>query len=229
MPNPSSDDAARKRDRRGDKKVSEYNRRRYAANREQRLEYQRQYYQENREQERERGRRRYVANREQKLAQARQRYAEDAAVRERIRDYQAAHRPQINDRMREYLRKRKSANPERVKAENRLGHLRHRHGIDGAAWAAMWEAQQGKCRYCQRDLDETAVVEHWHGCAVSHDPGNSCRACRRGLACPGCNRAIGAAGDDPDRLVLIAENLRIANAEVRERQKSAPQQLQFEM
>jgi hypothetical protein len=206
--------------------AAEYQRRYYQENRDKKREYQRRYYQENRSEIRDRERQRYLANRERVLAEARQRYAADPAIRKRVRDYQAAHRPQIRDYLREYNRKRRSANPERAKEENRRINLRRRHGLSDAIWAAMWEAQQGRCYLCTRDMDpDDAHVEHWHGCGGGHDPENSCAACRRGLACQGCNHIIGLAGDDPDRLVLIATHLRAANADIAARQAVMPQHI----
>lgn len=192
MPNPSSDDAPRKRDRRGDKQVSAYNRRHYAANRERRLEYQRQYQAENGD-----------------------------AIRERARNAYAA-------------------NPGKAKAYHagrsargvyRFRHLWKAHGLDLVKWAALWEAQDGRCYSCHRELDtqngRKVHVEHWHGCAA-HAPDSSCDACRRGLACNSCNLIIGIVRDSPELLRLIAANLEAANHSVQERQLKAPEQLRLE-
>ncbi len=236
MSDSSADDTARKERRREQNRkyraanrdrLLEYQRSRYQASREQRLERQKQYYEANRDTIRDRVRAAYAAAPEKYRAD-RRRYVEanrdsvNKRQRDRFRDNPEPYR----ERNREW----RLSNPDQVKANNKRGNLRWRHGIDEAAWAAMWEAQEGKCRYCRRALDETAVVEHWHECGTGHEQQEkSCPACRRGLACQSCNITIGLVKDDPDRLALMAENLRIANAEVQERQKNAPEQLQFEL
>jgi hypothetical protein len=58
-----------------------------------------------------------------------------------------------------------------------------------------------------------SVIDHVHDCCGW----NSCAACRRGLACAGCNKVIGFAGDDPERLHRIADNLAVANIAARTR------------
>lgn len=83
-----------------------------------------------------------------------------------------------------------------------------RHG-SSTARAVLWRAQDGLCYLCQRPLgpDRKGVIDHDHRCCPNL---KSCPTCRRGLACSPCNRIIGLANDDPERLELIARNLRVA-------------------
>lgn len=89
---------------------------------------------------------------------------------------------------------------------------RHRGDLV-AARQAMWDAQDGKCYLCERELgpERRAIVEHDHRCCP---PNRSCDICRRGLACDLCNWLVGQVGDDPDLMVLIAGNLRAAKEAV---------------
>lgn len=96
--------------------------------------------------------------------------------------------------------------------------LRAVHGLAPTDKAAMREAQDGRCCYCNRPLpeDERKVhIDHDHSCTCG--PKKSCDFCRRGLACENCNRLVGMAGDDADRLELIAANLRVLAAAARAR------------
>jgi hypothetical protein len=86
----------------------------------------------------------------------------------------------------------------------------------------MWDAQLGRCYLCREPLNpEKAVIDHDHGCCPENA---SCSYCRRGLACHACNMLIGLARDDPDRLALIAVNLRAAVTAGLERAVAKPQQ-----
>jgi hypothetical protein len=93
----------------------------------------------------------------------------------------------------------------------------------------MWDAQGGNCYLCGERLGgygyETAI-EHDHRCCPD---GHSCRYCRRGLAHQSCNLAAGASGDDPDRLEVIAANLRARKAEISLRIEERPTQLALEV
>jgi predicted transcriptional regulator len=78
------------------------------------------------------------------------------------------------------------------------------------------KVRHGLCYLCQRPLGpgRMSVIEHDHRCCPAD---KSCRLCRRGLACTPCNHLIGLAEDDPDRLELIAGNLRTAKTVVTRR------------
>ena len=97
----------------------------------------------------------------------------------------------------------------------------HGPGIEG--WfAAAWEQQDGRCYLCGEPMDpKQAHIDHDHRCCPKN---SSCRYCRRGIAHPTCNTLIGLAGDDPDRLHRIAENLRAAMKSAGARLAEKPEQ-----
>jgi hypothetical protein len=180
----------------------------YAANREKQIDYKRAYRAANLGEIKEKDRKRYQENREERLEKVRK------------------HRLNNADEIRRKSRERRNANPQKHREQAR----KHTHGIDGAAVAAIWEAQQHNCYLCGRPLAlDKAFVEHWHGCQTGHDPKTSCSFCRRGLAHHDCNILIAGAGDDPDLLRKIADNLEAANRSVQERQLNAPRQLMLEI
>jgi hypothetical protein len=153
--------------------------------------------------------------RQRKLEQNRAYYARNLErSRERARDAYWADPEKSRERLR--TRKRRTGT-----AEN----LRWVHGMELADKAAMRDAQGGRCCYCNRPLpdDETKVhIDHDHSCTCG--PTRTCQYCRRGLACENCNRLVGMANDDPDRLELIAANLRILGTAARERINGKPVQ-----
>jgi hypothetical protein len=91
--------------------------------------------------------------------------------------------------------------------------MKHWHGLTPDEWQAMWEQQQGLCYLCEQPLPpgKGTVIDHDHSCCPKH---KSCAKCRRGLACFQCNVAVGMAGDDPERLALIARNFELASREL---------------
>jgi hypothetical protein len=102
----------------------------------------------------------------------------------------------------------------RSKEEIRERHLFARHRMTPADYQAMWDAQDGRCCYCERPLpaeQRQVHIDHDHACTCG--PKKTCASCRRGLACEACNIAIGKAGDDPDRMERMAANLRRLKAE----------------
>lgn len=160
-----------------------------------------------------------AANRERARAQKRKQYAADGQrQREYQRKYYAENRAKIA------ARRKLSRKPDDPRASRR-DHLKLTHGLDEAAWQAIWDAQGGCCYLCDDALEfATTHVEHHHGCAAGHSLKKSCRYCRRGLACQACNLIIGRAGDEPDLLRIIADNLERANADVAVRQATMPHQ-----
>jgi hypothetical protein len=137
-----------------------------------------------------------------RIANPGRRKATDAKWREQNRE---------NERRRH--REYKAANLEKERDRERQISQRNwmvrNHGIGYAeVFAEMWQAQDGCCYLCQRELArESAELDHDHRCCPKNA---TCSECRRGLACGHCNKLIGFAGDDPDRLRLIAANLELA-------------------
>lgn len=86
-----------------------------------------------------------------------------------------------------------------------------RHGD----WREWYEKQDGLCYLCQEPLPldhSKFVMDHDHACC----PGTrSCERCRRGLAHQACNRLLGHAGDDPEKLMRIASSFGKAQEETR--------------
>jgi len=91
--------------------------------------------------------------------------------------------------------------------------------------AKLWHEQDGRCYLCgdQIVLGE-GQVDHDHRCC-SRKRRFPCDYCIRGLCCPACNYVVGHAYDNPDKLELIARNLRTKLAEMDERLASRPEQL----
>lgn len=134
----------------------------------------------------------------------------DRILRER-REFRARNR----DRLREEDRRRHD--PEQMRAWR----LYFKHGMRAEDWLALCEAQDGRCYLCGDELPQAAVIDHDH----SHCPAEqSCRICRRGLACANCNSSIGLASDDPERLRRMADALEAAQAAVVERKAQACEQ-----
>lgn len=197
---PSADDAADRERQRG------YERKYAETHREKRRESQRAYRQANRDRLAAEKREQRTANLERALQ----------AEREAGRRYRETHREELRQRNRERYRADPNRGNRPVAARARPGEgadrrqqrLLARHGLSPGAWQALWDAQGGRCYLCTQRLNaDEAVIEHDHRCCPQ---GYSCTACRRGLSCPHCNLIIGLADDDPDRLIAIAANLRVA-------------------
>lgn len=82
-------------------------------------------------------------------------------------------------------------------AAERERHLVKKYGITEAEYIAMFDLQNGECAVCGKRQDNAFDVDHDHSTGVV-----------RGLLCTNCNRMIGHAGDDPDRLESAARYLR---------------------
>jgi hypothetical protein len=164
-------------------------------------EYQQNYRARNadkiRERSRVQSRAHYEKNREQRI--------------ERQREYNALNRDEIRARDRQRYR---SGGAEKMRAWR----LWFKHGMRPEDWAALWDAQDGRCYLCGDEMAiDKAVIEHDH----SHCPAEqSCRVCRRGLACANCNSAIGMVADDPARLRRMADALEAAQARVDKRKNT---------
>ena len=156
----------------------------------------------------------YRADPEARRAYARERRASDPA------------------RAQEIDRRSKDKNRDKKRAKDRADsptkRLRSVHGMTLDDVARMIEAQDGRCCYCERPLpaDSKQVhIDHDHSCTCG--PTRTCQHCRRGLACQNCNFVVGNAGDDPDRLEVIAANLRRLKAEASGRINTKPVQAEL--
>lgn len=87
-----------------------------------------------------------------------------------------------------------------------------RHGMTHVRMMDMIRAQDGLCPICLvkltpgtwRSANTTPTVDHDHGCC----PGQgSCGRCVRGVLCSLCNRMLGHAKDDPERLRMALKYL----------------------
>ena len=76
-------------------------------------------------------------------------------------------------------------------------HLVRKYGVTQANYDAMLSAQGGRCAICHKTQERAFDVDHDHTTGVV-----------RGLLCTNCNRMIGHAGDDADRLEAAAAYLR---------------------
>ena len=161
------------------------------------------------------GRFRVAASKDQPAGQRRRAY---------IAAWYAAHRDEEIIKR----RARREANRDEINARRRAEYdpatssgqrLKWKHGMWPEEWSAMYAAQEGLCYLCNRALDietknKTIAIDHDHSCCP---PESSCTICRRGLACRGCNRAIGFADDDPARLRRMADALEAAQRGVDQR------------
>jgi|SRR5579864_9513035 len=125
-------------------------------------------------------------------------------------EYHREHREQINARR----RSRNSYTSPGTTAIKEYG-LRSNHKMTVEEWEETWERQAGICYLCGTSMTRPlpgrgtargtdAVIEHDHRCCPS---GRSCAKCRRGLAHRLCNAIVGQAGDDPELLRKLADNL----------------------
>ena len=164
------------------------------------------------------GRIRLAATRNQPAGQRRRAYF--AAWYAAHRDEEIAKRRARHEANHDEINARRRA--ERNPAISSAQGLKQRHGMRPEEWSAMYVTQEGCCYLCNCALDiETknmTHMDHDHNCCP---PESSCTICRRGLACRGCNRAIGFADEDPARLRRMADALEAAQREVDQRRTAA--------
>lgn len=173
--------------------------------------------------------RRYkAANRERVNEAARERMrSKRTADPEAEREYQRRRRQEQPERYREYARRYYQKNREQALARNRewrqrTGHRNVKDRLRAQLVAELWQEQNGLCYLCDEPVgQDAAVLEHDHRCCP---PTYFCSYCIRGVSHEGCNKAIGYVRDDPDRLEVMARNLRVKLAEVDVRLASKPQQ-----
>jgi len=169
--------------------------------------YQRNYRAENRALLSGKAKARYAADPEPVRAAQRARYAADPAKnRQAARNYRASLPPGVT-------RTRDQA---------------WRYGLPAGDFERRLAEQEGCCYLCREPLDTEKKrgihVDHDHSCCRGN---RSCGKCIRGLACHACNTGIGAFGDDPARMILVAERLAAANAEVAARINTKPVQAEL--
>jgi hypothetical protein len=172
-----------------------------------RKEYQRNYRAANREELRRKAKAAYRANPEPVRAANRARYAADP------------------EKHQEAARKYRADLPPGVK---RTRDQAWRYGLPPGDFERRFAEQEGCCYLCREPLDlekkRGVHVDHDHSCCRG---AKSCGKCIRGLACHGCNTGIGAFGDDPERMIRVAERLAAANAEVAARMATKPVQAEL--
>lgn len=104
---------------------------------------------------------------------------------------------------------------EKKKADKKASHSRRVksvYSITGEEYAAIKEAQGGKCYICQRATGaaKNLAVDHDHACC----PGKtSCGYCVRMLGCSGCNSMLAHVRDDIEALQRAIEVIRTRPAQ----------------
>lgn len=85
--------------------------------------------------------------------------------------------------------------PRSTRARDRLSHMRATYGLEPDDYAAMVEAQDGRCAICRRA--DLLNIDH------DHETGQV-----RSLLCRRCNVTLGFLQDDPELASLMADYLR---------------------
>lgn len=94
-----------------------------------------------------------------------------------------------------------------VNARQKIRGRVYRYGITEEEYRAMLARQDGRCAICRREDDGSPRFFQ-----VDHDPSccrdrKTCGQCVRGIVCGHCNKIMGLAGDDADRLRSAAAYL----------------------
>ena len=104
----------------------------------------------------------------------------------------------------EYARQWRAANPHKGRERywsdpqgERERHLVRKYGVTQLDYDRMLADQNGGCAICGKQQDRALDVDHDHATGAV-----------RGLLCTNCNRMIGHAGDDAERLEVAASYLR---------------------
>src|SRR6266568_100461 len=97
--------------------------------------------------------------------------------------------------------------PERARELNRRTHLKHKHRTRVEQYVEAWHRQEGKCANLGCNVSyQLEVRDYRKGLHVDHDHKTGEF---RGLLCPGCNVAVGMAGENPQRLLGLVEYLKL--------------------
>jgi hypothetical protein len=139
------------------------------------------------------------------------------------RQYYLANREKLKAYARENRLKNLDRERERYRIRRLNGYKPRQQLICDQFKDEFWSKQDGYCYLCGDPLlsKESAHLDHDHRCCPPH---YFCNFCVRGLSCMACNHLIGNAGDDPDRLEVIARNLRAKLVETNERLAAKPTQ-----
>lgn len=100
-------------------------------------------------------------------------------------------------------------NEDGFRYRSHIAHLRHRYHLSYERYQEMLEEQGGCCAICDTNDPGTQYgwfcVDHDHACCSGK---TSCGKCIRALLCNQCNRLLGVAQDDEDRLFASITYLR---------------------
>ncbi len=145
--------------------------------------------------------------------------------RESRRRYVREHREEVLAKSREkYWATRDEANRGRRLRRQQPGGKTPRERLRDEIVGQLWHEQEGCCYLCNEYVPlECAVLEHDHRCCPKQN--TFCRFCVRGVSHQECNKVVGHAADDPERLELIAFNLQAKLAEIDERMAGKPSQV----
>lgn len=122
----------------------------------------------------------------------RERFAKSAArLRERMAD------PAVRARRLATQRRYQALHAEEIQAKRRL----ERYGLTEDAFAALFDAQGGRCPICSTAMDP-ARKQRRGGVHVDH---HHKTGQVRALLCPECNKGIGSFAEDPARMRAAAE------------------------
>lgn len=159
----------------------------------------------------------YEANRDEVLERQRQKRQDPILgeeYRQRERERIAALSPEERERRAQLNRdwyRRNPRSPEKAAEQ----HFRHRYGLTLEQRDQMAVDQGGLCYLCDQPFPDDKRRIHTDHDRACCSGSRSCGKCIRGLACEGCNTAIGSLGEDPDRIRRVADNLERANIRVR--------------
>src|SRR5882757_7492390 len=110
-----------------------------------------------------------------------------------------------------YRDKMKAADPDYWRKRQTQFDRAWRYGLPREQFFELLGSQSGHCYLCRSLLDPEARrgahLDHEHNCCPGSRTGGQCTG---GLTCDECNTGIGAFGDVPELLRLVADNLQAA-------------------
>lgn len=121
--------------------------------------------------------------------------------REWHRDYNDKNRESRNAAAREYWNERRDKDADKARR------LYRDYGITLEEYHTRLSGQGGKCANPRCENDTKLCVDHDHSCCPERH--HTCGKCVRGILCGSCNRTLGHANDDPERLRGLAEYLEV--------------------